>query len=97
MTEHVQKYFVEYTELRGERLPTAVFRRDLPVEGPPRDYYVGRGGVWTEDSRYSLGSFLMGRGDMDLEEITSSQADEFVEMARIRELRPFSTRETAAE
>lgn len=97
MSEHVQKYFVQYSQLRGQTLPTKVFRRDLPVEGSPRDYYVGKGGVWTKDSRYSLGSFLMGRGDMDLEEITSSQADEFVEMARTRELRPFSTRETSAE
>jgi hypothetical protein len=97
MTEHLQKFFVEYSQLRGQIRPTSVFRRDLPVEGPPRDYYVGKGGVWTEDSRYSLGSFLMGRGDRDLDEITSSQADEFVEMARTRELRPFSTRETSAE
>lgn len=97
MTDYVKNIFAEYSQLRGQVLPTKVFRRDVPLDGAPRDYYVGKGGVWTEDARYSLGSFLMGRGDMDLEEITSSQAEEFVEMARTRELRPFSTSETSPE
>lgn len=85
------QYFAEYSWSPEGPKPSSVYRRIIGGDGLPEDSYVGREGHWQSDAHHTLGLWLQNRNDHDFEPITEVDAEEFVEMARVRELRRFST------
>lgn len=90
MVENATTYYADFLLTDGEWLPKMVYRRDQASDGLPKDYYVGKGGIWVADSTYDLGSRLAGHGDSPLKRVGPKQADEFIDMVKSRSPRPLS-------